>query len=118
MRTEDVYGEAGEEAAVGYLEERGFRILDREVRGPDGELTIIAIEGGVLVACMVEARAGTRYGRPLEKPDEITLRRVPGVLTQWRGSHDPVCSGARIGALGLLYEGSGRVTIAHLVAVA
>ena len=114
MRTEDVYGEAGEEAAVGYLEERGFRILDREVCGPDGELTIIAIEGGVLVACMVEARAGTRYGRPLEKPGELTLRRVRGVLAEWRGDHDPVCSGVRIDVIGLLYEGSGGFTIEHI----
>lgn len=54
-------GKAGEEAARTFLERRGYRIADANVRfGRTGELDIVAWDGETL--CFVEVKA--RRGRP------------------------------------------------------
>src|ERR1700760_3087800 len=67
MGAKDVLGKEGEQAAVGYPEERGFRILDRNWRCADGEIDIVAVERHTFVVCEVKTRSGTRYGTPLEE---------------------------------------------------
>jgi hypothetical protein len=51
MGAKDVLGREGEQAAVSYLEGRGFRILDRNWRCADGEIDIVAVERHTFVAC-------------------------------------------------------------------
>ena len=69
MTTAEV-GQRGEDAAVAYLEERGYRILERNFRFSREEIDIIAFEpnerddGGMIVFVEVKARSGTGYGRP------------------------------------------------------
>ncbi len=41
-------GKEGEERAVAYLLERGFRIIDRNFRSRFGEIDIVAMKGDVL----------------------------------------------------------------------
>src|ERR1700685_3187515 len=65
MGAKDVLGKEGEQAAVGYLEKCGFRILDRNWRCADGEIDIVAVERHTLVVCEVKTRSGMRYGGPL-----------------------------------------------------
>jgi putative endonuclease len=115
MRFEDLFGQAGKDAAAGYLEERGFRVLDREFRGPEAELNIIAIEGRVLVLCMVRARAGTRYGTPLKQVgSQLALSRIRALVAEWRSEHDFEFDEVRIDVIELLYEGTGGFTIEHI----
>lgn len=55
-------GRVGEDAAVEALRDRGYRILERNVRLRHGELDVVAEEGGELVFVEVKARRpGTRF---------------------------------------------------------
>ncbi|MEJ2689334.1 MAG: YraN family protein [Deltaproteobacteria bacterium] len=59
-------GLQGEEAAVRYLQARGYKILERNFRCRAGEVDIIAEEKGDLVFVEVKARSSNRFGDPAE----------------------------------------------------
>src|SRR3989442_15949131 len=48
------------------LRRRGYRIRDRNVRCPMGELDLVAEDGGTLVFLEVKTRSTSDYGGPLE----------------------------------------------------
>jgi len=56
------FGEQGEAEAVRFLQRRGYRIVDRNVRLWRGEIDLIAYDGEVLVFIEVKARRSLRYG--------------------------------------------------------
>ncbi len=47
-------GDFGENRAVKYLEEQGFRIVDRNFRSSQGEIDVIAFDGETL--CFIEVK--------------------------------------------------------------
>lgn len=76
-------GGRGEQAAAGYLTERGYRLLDRNWRSGDpeqrGELDLVLRRRGVLVVCEVKTRTGDRLAHPAEAvtaEKEARLRRL------------------------------------------
>lgn len=59
-------GASGERLAARVLEERGYRVVERNWRCPYGELDVIAEDGPELVFIEVKTRRGTRMGSPEE----------------------------------------------------
>lgn len=59
-------GKWGEERAAAFLMLKGFRILERNFRVPQGEIDLIAQKNGVLVFVEVKSRKGSAQGTPLE----------------------------------------------------
>jgi len=114
MRAKDILGREGEQAAVDYLTERGFRILDRNWRCADGEIDIVAVERHSFVVCEVKTRSGTRYGTPLEAVGRAKRSRLRRLAVQWLNAHGVRFDEIRIDVVGLLYEGSGGFTIEHV----
>ncbi|MEK6684541.1 MAG: YraN family protein [Nitrospirota bacterium] len=56
------FGKQGEAEAVRFLQRRGYRIMDRNVRLRRGEIDLIAYDGDVLVFIEVKARRSIRFG--------------------------------------------------------
>jgi putative endonuclease len=59
-------GKRGEELAVAYLQQRGYRIVARNYRCLYGEVDIIAWEGETLVFVEVKSRNTGTFGGPQE----------------------------------------------------
>lgn len=59
-------GRWGEEVAARFLEERGYRILARNLRTAYGEIDLIVEKEGMTVFVEVKARTGEGFGRPEE----------------------------------------------------
>src|SRR5262245_58211166 len=57
-------GKAGEEAAVQYLRQHGYRILERNYRCRFGEIDLIARDGSMLAFVEVKTRRSQKYGSP------------------------------------------------------
>jgi len=114
MHPKDVLGRDGEQAAVNYLESRGFRILDRNWRCADGEIDIVAVDRHTFVVCEVKTRTGTRYGTPLEAVSRAKRSRLRKLAARWLTAHGVRFDQIRIDVVGLLYEGTGGFTIEHL----
>ncbi|CAM3398359.1 MULTISPECIES: YraN family protein [Brevibacillus] len=57
-----ILGQKGEELAGLFLQEKGYHILDRNVRSRQGEIDIIALDGHTLVFVEVRTRTQPTYG--------------------------------------------------------
>jgi putative endonuclease len=57
-------GKAGEEAAVQYLCQQGYQILERNYRCRFGEIDLIARDGQTLAFIEVKTRRSQRFGPP------------------------------------------------------
>ena len=69
-------GHAGEDAAADYLRSLGYAILQRNFRGPGGEIDIIARDGAVIVFVEVKARRSRAFGSALAAVDARKRRRI------------------------------------------
>lgn len=65
-----------EEKAAKYLEEKGYRILERNFYSRFGEIDLIARDGKYLVFIEVKYRASVRGGHPLEVVDSRKQNRI------------------------------------------
>ena len=75
-------GVLGESWARGYLEEKGYRILEAGFRCALGEIDLVAEEGGELVFVEVKTRRDTAFGYP-EEQLPFSKRKRLGRLAQW-----------------------------------
>ncbi|PSQ81401.1 MAG: YraN family protein [Bacteroidetes bacterium QS_1_65_9] len=97
-------GERGEDVAAAYLENKGWRILDRNYRFERAELDLVAYEptassdaetessdaeyeeengGGAIVIVEVKARTGLGFGRPEEAVTQEKQRHVTRAATAY-----------------------------------
>ncbi len=83
MRAKDALGQYGEQVATRHLAAAGLQILARNWRCPDGELDIVARDGGVLVFCEVKTRTSTSYGDPAEAVVGRKAARLRRLALRW-----------------------------------
>jgi putative endonuclease len=74
-------GREGETRAARFLENRGYRIVARNVRADRVEIDLIARRGGLLVFVEVKSRRVSKHGDAAEAVDERKQRRLR------RGAH-------------------------------
>ena len=65
-----------EELAAAFLQEAGYRIMERNFRCRLGEIDLIAKEGTTLVFVEVKYRANHKAGYPEEAVDQRKQRRI------------------------------------------
>lgn len=69
-------GAAGERIAARYLEEHGYRILDRNWHCGHKEIDIVACDGNQLVIVEVKTRNTDEYGNPEDAVTDRKIRRI------------------------------------------
>ena len=57
-------GKKGEELGAGYLEKKGYRILDKNWRQWRNEIDLVAMDGDCLVIIEVKTRQSNFFGEP------------------------------------------------------
>jgi putative endonuclease len=85
MRSSTDKGRQGEDRAAAYLRARGYRVLQRNVRLPGGEIDFVCIDGATLVFVEVKSRATATFGSALRAVDarkRRTLRRLAADYAQ------------------------------------
>lgn len=70
--TRKAFGTQAEQVAERYLQGRGYRILERNVRSWRGEIDLVALHGETLVFCEVKSRRG---GQDINPGDSIHARK-------------------------------------------
>lgn len=78
-----VLGTEGETRAAAYLEERGYRIRDRNIRCGGVEIDLIASRGRLVVFVEVKTRRSRRYGLPEEAVDARKRTRIVRGARHW-----------------------------------
>ena len=72
-------GREGEEIAIGYLENKGYRIVERNYRCVFGEMDIIARDGRAYVFVEVKSRKTECFGDPGLAVDRRKQRKMSAV---------------------------------------
>ncbi len=83
MNARQTLGRAAEDAAARHLQERGWRLLARNVRIGRGELDIIARRGPVLAFVEVKARRTGTCGTPEDAVDPRKRRQIARLAELW-----------------------------------
>ncbi len=98
-------GAAYEKRAAEFLEEKGYRILQRNFYSKYGEIDLIARDGAYLVFLEVKYRASGQGGHPLEAVDAKKQRRMKRTARYylWK-SGLPEETACRFDVIGILAE--------------
>lgn len=99
-------GRTGEAVAARWLEERGWRIVDRNVRYREGEIDIVAERSGVLAFVEVKARRTTAFGAPAEAVTRAKARRIRTMGARYLIEHRPQADVIRFDVMDLLGDGT------------
>ncbi len=70
------FGRFGEDLAVRFLRQKGYRILKTNYRTPFGEIDIIAEYGDVLVFVEVKSRKSAAFGPPTASVDRRKQKKI------------------------------------------
>ena len=76
-------GDQGENAAVHFLKQQGYRILDRQHRNTFGEIDIIAQDGQCIVFVEVKTRSSDQHGQPFEAVNHAKQQRIIRSALAW-----------------------------------
>jgi putative endonuclease len=102
-------GALGEKLAREFLVSRGFTIVDKNYRSPDGEMDIVALKDSAL--CFVEVRAKTnrKFGSPEESVTKRKKQKLILVAEHYLQNHEPQPANWRIDFVGVDLDATGRV---------
>jgi putative endonuclease len=95
-------GREGEALAAYLLEENLLRILDRNVRYRDGELDIVALDGGTTVFVEVKRRRDSSLGSPAEAVTRTKRLRVVRAARRWLAAHPSRARSVRFDVVAVL----------------
>jgi putative endonuclease len=108
-------GQRAESLAADWLERRGFRILARNWRRPEGELDLVADHDGTCVFVEVRSRTGDESGDPLET---VTARKRAQIIRAARlylDSGAPPAAAYRFDVVGVTFPaGGGEPVVVHI----
>lgn len=110
-----VFGRDGESVAAQYLENLGYRIVERNFRLRTGEIDLIARFGDTIIFIEVKTRHSAKYGQPSEavtwqKQGKI-LRTATAYLVR-RGWMNSLC---RVDVIEILYKKDGTYKLNHII---
>lgn len=111
-------GRFGEDIAVRYLCDSGWRIVERNWRCERGEIDIVARDGDALVVCEVKTRRTARFGTPQEAVTRVKLARLRRLAVRWLQEHEEHAGELRIDVIAVRARPDGRPTVEHLRGVA
>lgn len=114
MAAKDALGRRGEEIAARYLASRGLAIVERNWRCPQGEIDVIARDGGELVFVEVKTRSSVAFGHPLESVTPVKLARLRRLAAAWCEAHPGGHDRIRIDVIAVIAHRAGEVEIEHL----
>ena len=89
-----VVGDSGEDRAVEYLKNNGYRIVKRNFKNKLGEIDVIAYDKDILVFVEVKTRSSDMFGLPREAVNLQKQRKIRLVATSYIKAYklfDKIC---------------------------
>ena len=112
-------GDRGERIAAQYLEEKGYRVLDRNYRYQRAELDLVCFEpaaayelGGEIVFVEVKCRQGLGYGRPEEAVNWKKRRQIEKVARAYLYERNMEGAASRFDVVSI-HLGDGEPQVRH-----
>jgi putative endonuclease len=108
MNERGATGRRAEDLAVALLEGRGFRVVARNWRRPQGELDVVADDQGTCVFVEVRSRTGEEFGHPLESVNPRKRAQIVRAARLYLDQEDVRASGFRFDVVGVTFFADGR----------
>jgi putative endonuclease len=102
-------GDLGERLAVQHLLAKGYRIRERNFRFREGEIDIIAEQGGLLAFVEVRCRRGDAMGTAGESLTPAKQRRLVGLAEAYGQRDETLPERRRIDVIAVDFEPNGRL---------
>lgn len=99
-------GRSGEDIAVKMLEEKGFKIIERNFQYRQGEIDIIATKGHIIAFVEVKARYNDLYGYPVEAVTPSKRKKIIQTSEVFLSSKDYLGMQARYDIIEVDYSNS------------
>lgn len=110
-------GRYGEDVAARHLVELGMTVIDRNWRGPSGEIDLVLRDADTLVICEVKTRTSTDTGHPLEAIDDVKAARLRRLAAEWVQEKHAHPGDIRLDIVGVLQPGRGAAQVEHVKGV-
>ncbi len=107
-------GTAGEDLASAFLEQNGFRILERNHRTRHGEIDIIAINEEYLVFCEVKTRKGNSQFHPSLSVTPAKTQRIRKLASVFLGRHGYTRHQPRFDVISIQFLPQRKPLIEHI----
>jgi putative endonuclease len=101
-------GRSAEDLAVALLEGRGYRIVARNWRRPEGELDVVAEDQGTCVFVEVRSRTGEEFGHPLESVNPRKRAQIVRAARLYLDQEPVSATGYRFDVVGVTFFADGR----------
>ena len=117
MARKDELGRRGEDLAAHFLEDAGYRLIERNWRCRQGEIDIVAERGDTIVFVEVKTRSSLAFGHPFEAITASKLARLRGLAGAWCAERSPSATRIRLDAIAVVAPRGQRPQIEHLLGV-
>ena len=107
-------GRRAEELAARHLQAQGLTILARNWRRPEGEIDLIADDGGTHVFVEVRARTSEDHGHPLEAISAWKRSQVIRTARLYLTEEAPGAAAYRFDVVGVLFSEDGAAQCFHI----
>ncbi len=107
-------GDAGEEIAAQYLQNKGYQIIERNYRYGHGEIDIIARINDTLVFAEVKSRSSLEYGEPeyaVTKAKQNQIKKIAQAYLFEKNIKDQDC---RLDVIAIMFIAKNKYTLNHL----
>ncbi len=109
-------GDRGEIIAERFLAARGYTVLARKYRCPEGEIDLVCRDGEILAFVEVKTRRGTAFGIPEEAVTPRKLAHVQAAGQHYLVAHRHEDHPWRIDVVAVQLDPAGRVLDVRLTA--
>ncbi len=103
-------GARGEATAVAYLQQQGYRLLERNYRCAVGEVDAVLIDGDMIVFLEVRSRRGSAVGTPEESITRAKARHLALAAQTYLEAHDQAEAPWRIDLIALELSRDGSLS--------
>jgi len=107
-------GAAGEAEAARYLEQRGYRIIEANVRCRLGEIDLVAMDGRVVVFVEVKGNRGGRHGAPEEMVTPAKQHRLTRLAIWYLQRSGWLWRPARFDVVAVDWDPAGVPVVRHI----
>lgn len=105
-------GKSGEEAAVKFLKENGYKIRERNYRTKLGEVDIIAQDKDIICFIEVKTRISDRQGSPAESVTSFKQRQIAKAALIFLKEKNLLDEKARFDVVSIMYTaGSPKIEL-------
>ena len=105
-------GDNSEAMAQNYLEQRGYRLVQKNFRCKTGEIDLIMQKGDMLIFAEVRSRTSSRYGEPLETVNKTKQDKIKKTAAYYLYTHPKLAECyCRFDVLSVLWiNGTAQIT--------